>query len=168
MVVLAGQKVRASDFRSVRVKSKAAAESVTSSTTLQNDDDLVIPTLEVGKSYSVWAFLAASGAAAGDIKTSWSWAGTATKFSRSCLGPTTGTTDITNTSMRAARHGAATAIPYGLDGSLESLIMEQLTIETVTVAGSLQLQWAQNTSSGTASTLNTTSRILWEEIDVVA
>lgn len=162
---LAGQIVRASDIRTAQVKSKAAAESVTSSTTLQNDDDLSVP-LEVGKSYSVWAFLAVSGATAGDVKTAWSISATVTKSSRSVLGPQTGTTDVTNTAMRAARHGVATAVPFGLDGSAEALIVEQLTIEDVTAAGVAQLQWAQNASSGTATTLNTTSRIVWEQIDL--
>lgn len=164
-MVLAGAKVRASDISRVQSKSKAATESVTSSTTLQDDDDLFFD-MEVGKSYRVELHMAVSGATGGDIKLAWTVGGTVTKTSRSCTGPQLGTTDVLATSMKSSRHGIASSIPYGTDGTNESHIYEAVTIEDVTVAGTLQLQWAQNASSGTATTANTTSRIEWQEIDI--
>lgn len=160
---LAGQKVRASDIITPYVLSKAAAESVTSSTTLQDDDDFVLD-LEAGKSYRVRLFLSASGAAAGDLKAAWATTATITKTARKCLGPQSGTADVTATSMRTTRHGISSSVPYGLDGTNEALVVEELQLEDVTVAGTLTFQWAQNASSGTATTLNATSTMVWSEV----
>lgn len=164
-MVLAGSKARASDIRPVKVISKAVAETVTSSTALQDDDDFSID-LEVGKSYVVRAYLSVTGATGGDVKVAWSNGATVTKSSRHCLGPQTGTTDATNTAMRSTRHGIASSVPYGVDGTNESAVFETLQIEDVTVAGTLTMQWAQNASSGTATTMGTTSRIEWVEVDL--
>lgn len=160
---LAGQIARASDIVTPYALSKAAAESVTSSTTLQDDDDFSLD-LEVGKSYAILLVASVSGATGGDVKFAWSIGATATKTNRKCLGPQTGTTDVTATSMRSSRHGLSSSVPYGLDGTNEALIVEHLLIEDVTVAGTLVLQWAQNASSGTATTLNNTSVMTWSEV----
>ncbi len=167
-MVLAGAKVRASDIRTVQSKSKAATESVTSSTTLQDDDDLFMD-LEAGKSYRVWLILtvASGGAEAADIKTSWTFAGTATKVGRCVWGlgiSSTATDDSAFSKSSGVAIGAS--VSYGIDAGQAAACYESLILEDVTVAGRLQLQWAQVASNATATVLSTTSRVFWEEIDV--
>lgn len=166
-MVLAGEKVRASDIRTVRVISKAGTESVTSSTTLQDDDDLVVA-LEAGKSYRVTLILTVSsgGAEAADIKVAWSFTGTATKAVRSLFGPETAMTDATATLMRWSATALTSSVTYGIDAGAATAIVEDVVLEDLTVAGTLQLQWAQNSSSGTATTLSNSSRIIVEQVDV--
>lgn len=136
---------------------KAATETVTSSTTIQNDDHFVW-TLNPG-TYRVEAFLHASGATAGDIKTAWSFSGTVVNTGRSCFGPQVGTADVSASTVRSSGHGIATEINYGLDAALATVIHEDLYLE-VTVAGTLRLQWAQNGSSGTGTSLSAASRVI--------
>lgn len=156
---LAGQIVKASDIPSVRYESKAAAESVTSSTTVQSDDDLSVSLAE-----GVWrvtAILTATGAAVGDLRVSWTNTGTMTAIGRACHGPGQATTDAAGNANNATRMVATAlgnAMIYGTDGTSSSAIVEDLLIE-VTAEGVLTMQWAQGTSSGTSTTLSTSSRM---------
>lgn len=134
---------------------KAAAESVTSSTTAQNDDDFSVA-LPVGK-YLVWIWLHCTGATAADIKTVWSNTGTMTIL-RSCLGAQTGTADRQATTVTVQGSNSTTEVPYGCDGAGTTVVREELYVD-VTVTGTLTLQWAQNASSGTATNLSTASRM---------
>ena len=166
---LAGQKVRASDIVRLQVISKSATESVNnagSGTTLQNDDELTTAALEVGKSYRIMVHLDVTGAAAADIKGAWSWTGTATKTSRQVMGPQVGTADATVTSMRAAGHGLASAISYGVDGSAASYAFELVRLEEITVAGTLTYQWAQQSGSATNTVMGVRASMEWIEIDL--
>lgn len=158
----AGEFIDADDINKgfTYVIQKAASESVTSSTTLQDDDDLMA-TLPVG-SYEVRVVLTATGGTAGDIKTSWTNTGTMTAV-RSCLGPnlSTSTTDDGGILCKAVTLGSV--VSYGLTSG-NHLILEQLYIE-VTVEGTLQLQWAQNASSGTSTTLSGSSRMFITQVE---
>jgi hypothetical protein len=135
---------------------KAGTETITSSAVLQNDDHFVW-VLPVG-TYRVEAFLHASGAAAGDVQTAWTFSGTVVNTGRSCFGPQLGTADVSATTMRSSGHGVGTAINYGLDAALATVIHEDLYLE-VTVAGTLRLQWAQNASNGTGTAFSAASRV---------
>lgn len=138
---------------------KTATESVTSSTTLQDDDTLFL-TLPPGF-WEVTAWLAVSGAAAGDVKTAWNFSGTSDSLyaARSCLGPAAGTTDTTSSSVVLRAAGQTVQMAYGVDGTGTSAILEELTLK-VTAEGTLTLRWAQNTSSATPTVMNIGSRIL--------
>lgn len=142
---------------------KTVTESVTSSTTLQDDDTLQL-TLPVGF-WRVSALLAVTGAAAGDIKIAWAFTGTATATfgARTCLGPAPGTTDTANSSMFMRAAGQTVQVAYGTDGTGTTAIWEDLTLE-VTAEGVLKLQWAQNTSSGTATVMQIGSRLIARRI----
>jgi hypothetical protein len=166
-MVLAGAKARASDIKPVNAKSKAATETVTASTTFQDDDDLFIE-LEAEKSYRVQLFLTVSsgGDEAADIKVTYTFDGTATKSSRTILGPALGATSAIDTTVRLSATGLTSSAAYGIDAGLAVAIIEDLLLEDLTVAGTLQMQWAQSTSNATGTTLSNTSRIYWQEVDV--
>ena len=163
MPQLAGETILASDIKISRTKNKAIAESVTSSTTLQNDNDFVIP-MEAGKTYEVVLLLHCTGAAAGDIKTGWATTGTITSNGRSIFGPAGTTTTVLDSNMDFSGWNLTDGVTYGLDGSNTAVIKEELSV-TCTVAGNLTLQWAQGTSSGTATTCTTASRIIVTEME---
>lgn len=156
--VYAGQRIRAGDIPLLLVKQKAGTESVTSSTTMQNDDDLFLD-LEPGL-YWVWLIATATGisASAQDIKTTWTTTGTITIIGRGVLGPQEGTTDNSNTAMRHQALSGSSSPSFGMT-TTATAINEWLLVEC-TVAGRLQLQWAQQTSNGTATTLSASSRLL--------
>jgi hypothetical protein len=135
---------------------KDVSETVTSSTTLQDDDELSV-VLGIG-TWQVEAVLHATGASGGDIKIAWTFSGTQGSPGKWCLGPQLGTTDAFATSAKMTTAGFSTAVAYGTDGTEESAILEKMLCE-VTASGTLQLQWAQNASSGTATTLLVGSRI---------
>lgn len=151
---------------------KSADESVTSSTTLQDDNELLI-SLAAGKTYCIEAFILASGAAAGDIKIAWARTGTLNHTgARFCEGPGANTTDVTAAAAAATTVGVTranggnaltTANSYGVDGAAVSAIREQFVIQSA-VTGTLTLQWAQNASSGTATLVRAGS---WLKVTVV-
>lgn len=160
----AGDLVRASDINIPTYLSKSASESVTSSTTLQDDDHL-FTTLAVG-TYWVDLVLTATGGA-GDIKTAWTNTGTMSVVGRSVLGPTVAETDVSVAEMNSRGVTFTSNQSFATDGTNSSAIFERLLID-VTVEGSLQLQWAQAASSGTATTLSTSSRMLIIKVEAAA
>lgn len=141
---------------------KSANESVTSSTTLQNDDQLAV-TLGVG-TWRVEAYLHATGSLGGDIRTAWTFAGTTSSVGRSCQGPNQSMTDRTNTTMRSSASALADHMLYGTDGVGESVIVEDLLL-VVTGSGVLTLQWAQEATSVTATVVWAGSRLYATRVD---
>jgi hypothetical protein len=133
---------------------KTADESVTSSTTIQDDDHLLFAI----RASEVWQFelsLQVTGAAAGD-------------FRFQVVGPTSYT-------VRYGYHALATAAA-SVEGDLRSQVSNEsggdltvgmvaatylVTVQGIMVnstnAGNLKLQWAQGTSSGTATTVKVDS-----------
>lgn len=167
---LAGETVRASHYPKVRVIKKAANESVTSSTTFQDDADFTV-TLDAGKTYKIETYLSVSGATAGDIKITWVLTGGVAQLSaRHCKGPSVGTADVTATTMRDSVHNLTTlTIAYGTDNTTNSSIFEDFLVETTTAnaSGTLTMQWAQNASSATATTISGSSYMVITEIDLL-
>ena len=167
-MVNAGDLFRATDIPALTTYIiKAASEPLTSNTTLQDDDDIVW-SLEASKVYKVELHAGDTGATGGDVKLAWAVTGGAAIFgTRSCIGPATATTDATDTNVRSTRQALTTAVPYGTDGTNTSSVRETFIIETTTAgtAGTLKLQWAQNASSGTATTLTTSTMCFLTEIE---
>lgn len=166
-MVLAGADILASDVFITRYIRKQATEAVTSSVTLQDDDELMVA-LAIGNWHVRLIASANSGSSTPNIKIAWTFSGTATT-QRHVLGPGLATTDNTaNTTaagsgiMRQTAHGLTTAIPYGLTTSAS--IREDILLE-VTVAGTLQLQWAQNTSNATATNVTGASFLLIDKLE---
>lgn len=139
---------------------KQGAESVTSSTTFQNDDELFV-SLTAGRSYLVRCALIVNGATGGDIKTAWTTTGTITLTGqRICQGPGVSTTTAADTTAVMLMTNALTnTLIYGTDGSLHNGVMEEFMV-SCTVSGVLTLQWAQNASSGTATIVGAGSWII--------
>lgn len=139
---------------------KGASESVTSSTTFQNDDELAIP-MVAGRTYAVKCCLIVNGATAGDIKTAWTTSGTITLAGQRVVqGPGVSVVSAADTTAVMLMTSALTnTVTYGTDGALHNGIVEEFIV-TCTVSGTLTLQWAQATSSGTATTVGSGSWIL--------
>jgi hypothetical protein len=166
---LAGELVRASNYPKVRVIKKVATENVTSSTTFQNDDDFSV-SLEAEKVYRIQVYLAVSGAQAGDIKVMWVMTGGVAQYTgRHCRGPATGSTDNTTTTMRMTTASMGASIPYGCDAATNGSVHEDMLVETTTAgtAGTLTMQWAQNASNATATSVGAASFMVVEEVDEI-
>lgn len=167
MVQLAGEFILAEDIVPVRYFRKTATESVTSSTTMQDDDDLAGIPLSPNKTYHVEFYGAAAGAVGGDIKIGWVLGGGAAQLTgRAVIAPQIGMTDITNTAVRMARNNLGTVIAYGTEAN-PGLIFEAFIIETTTsgLAGTLTMQWAQNASSATPTQLTTSTYLIVTEVE---
>lgn len=157
----AGEIVDAGDIIVPRFLKKAATESVTSSTTMQDDDDLTAE-LSPG-TWRVQLWLTATGSTAGDIKVTWTNTGTMSVLARSCLGPNMSTTSNLDGGILLAATTFTASVEYGLSAANHA-IHEDLLIN-VTVTGSIQLRWAQVASSGTSTTLSTSSRMYITQVE---
>ncbi len=130
---------------------KSADESVTSSTTLQNDNELLFA---VGAS-ETWVFtlcIFATAATASDLKmdiTVPSGANVSWLHSRS-FGSTSGFPVF-----NAHESGGAGAVSYDAEAKRGTMIFG--TVVNSTNAGNVQLRWAQNSSGGTATTVHARS-----------
>lgn len=156
---VAGQLIRASDIVHTEFIYKAVTQGVTSSTVLVNDNDFLV-TLPVGQSRV--EFIGNStgiSTGAGDLKIAWTFSGTlGTSFGRYGTGPAPGSVDPTNTSVSSTARSLATTIIYGTIDTPTVGFKEDLYLD-VTVAGVLQLQFAQGTSAATASNMSAGSRM---------
>ena len=167
-IPLAGQLVRASHYPKTKVIKKNAQESVTSSTTFQDDDDFVV-TLEASRLYLVRLLLAAAGATAGDIKLDWTvTGGVAQLTTRHCRGMATAQTNATDTTVRTVTYDLTTAVAYGVETTNGS-IRETFLVETIVAAasGTLTLRWAQFVSNATATTVSANSFMLIDELEEI-
>lgn len=135
------------DHEGIKLVRKTADESVTSSTTLQNDTHLLFAVA----ANEVWlfeAFLAVEGSDAGDFKLAFKvpsgatliWAAHGVR-----TGATTATDDI-NAIVIEVDDSPAT---YGSAAASDVGIFVKGTIVNGANAGDLQLRWAQATSDGT-------------------
>ena len=168
MTQLAGEDILASDIKIPKYIPKSGAESVTSSATLQDDDDFVV-SLTPGD-YRIQLYLHWSGASvgsgAGDIQTAWSTTGTITLLGRGVIGGGTSFASVVDMTVRMQGLAIGTACSFQGNASNSNLLIEDLLI-TVTATGNLQFQWAQATSSGTATTVQTASRMYITEMEAV-
>lgn len=155
-MVLAGERIRAGDFAGKTYVRKGTTESVTSSTTVQNDDQLVVA-LAVG-TWEVEFFLAVTGASGGDVRTAYTNTGTMSFLGRFCSGAGATTGDIADGTLQSTVRSITTEVVYGLTSTTTQMFIRERILVEVTVAGNLQLQWAQGTSSGTATVMNTSSQ----------
>jgi hypothetical protein len=168
VVQYAGSIVRSSHVILPRYIRKNVTESLASNTAMQNDDDINAVPMPAGKFFNVQFFAAFTGASGGDIKFSWNATGGLTPMtSRLCQGPTTGMTDTLNTAMRSSRHNMATEVPYGVEATASCGAYESFMCETSTsgTTGWLTLQWAQATSSTTATQLTSSTFCVITECD---
>jgi hypothetical protein len=141
----------------MKVLYKSSAENRTSTTTVSSDANMYV-TLAVGY-WRVQLYAFASGDPAGDLRTAWTFSGgSGTGTSRACIGPSISATALDTTSGRFAGMGLGTLAAYGVVSGATAAIYEDLFMN-VTSSGTLSLQWAQNTSSSTATTLSTATHM---------
>lgn len=129
---------------------KAATESVTSSTTFQDDDELLFA-VAASEGWGFLAVLFVDGAEAGDIDltfegpagSSGTWGG---------AGPTSGTTADSNTSSRYSASALGASKIYGTRTSATPMaILAGGSVANGATPGSLKLRWTQGASNGTAT-----------------
>ena len=162
-MALAGENIDAADINALQrfYAIKVADESVTSSTTPQNDDDLSA-VLDVGV-WEVHAYLSAfSASVTPGIRFGWNTSGTMTCLGRQMNGPALTATNTLGPDSKPRYSGNqsfAQAI-FGMDGSAITCFYDHLIVD-VDVAGTLVLQWAQGASNGTASTMKAGSSMTW-------
>lgn len=134
-------------------KHKTADESVTSSTTFQDDDHLVLP-YAAGTTYILEGWLPQEGPTAGDWKMQFTFTGgTVTRFDFSSFGLGDGATAAEGNYKGVAQLGATTSPSAGAtQGTITSnwtpILLHGLLITSG--AGTLTLQWAQNASNASA------------------
>ena len=131
-------------------KRRTADQSVTSSTALTNDDTLVVPVVASGV-YEVQWDLKIDGNAAGDFKYAFTGPASAT-MTWSSSGQAVGATASTDAYSIQDATAIGTNITHGTIASGTPTHVRGNGILVVSVtAGNLQLQFAQGTSSGTAT-----------------
>ncbi len=128
----------------VQLVRKSADESVTSSTTLQNDNHLLLPVV-ANATYDLFLLCVFSGSTTGDIKFAWSVpSGTVLRW-----GDQTGFSGLaTDTDVYSAQ-GSGTQVCFQI----------WATVVTSSTAGNVQFQWAQNTSDATATIVRANSHL---------
>ena len=158
VAIPAGAKVRASVLNaSLPIIGRALNDvSVTSSTTLVNADTGLAIALEADSIYLWDAYIAYDAGATGDLKLAWTvpasttghWCG---------WGLSTATTGSIGdmVAIRAAGYGSGNTLSFGGSASFSGFLALQARgyIDTAATAGTLQLQFAQNTSNATATIL---------------
>lgn len=161
--ISAGQRITASLLTSMLpiTVSKPIDESVTSSTVLQNDDDLVLA-VSANATYVMDGYIMASGAGVGtgDLKIDFTIPSGAT-MKYTSFGVTTASPAV---QYEATVNANSTARAIGTNGSTDMGSAIQAVITVGSTAGSVQLRWAQNTSSGTATILRATSYLRFTRI----
>jgi hypothetical protein len=142
---------------------KTADETVTSSTTLQNDDHLVFA-VDANSVYSIeMVLIVSAGNTTADYKFAWTFPSGTTMF--------WGMVSEGGTMWQAGNHltgpaalgTEATTITASSDNIITGKLFKGVVIVSST-AGNMQLQWAQNTSDGSGSVVKTNSHIRYRKI----
>jgi len=151
-----GQVLNASDCNNWFVplaSIKTADQSVTSSTTVVNDSELVL-SIAANVSYKFDCFLEFEGGAFGTADMKWTWVVPASAFLRYTWqgfaiggGANAGEVHQATDVVASSSNGA---------GNLRGVSMQGTLVVGVN-AGTLQLKWAQNTSSATTTTMHAQS-----------
>jgi hypothetical protein len=159
-LIAAGGRITADEIQQVAPLAviKGSDETVTSSTTLQNDNEL-FASLDANATYIFILYLAFEGntQGSGDLKTGWTLPSGATmRFGAPHINSTGSTvldTTYTESSFPTSRTNTSTVL-LGMT--------ETGTVTVGNTAGTMQLQWAQNTSNGTGTIVHAGSMLaLW-------
>lgn len=136
---------------------KASDTTITSSTTLTDDPELSVA-VAASTIYKIHAVLYLFGASAGDFKGVLTWpSGTCLSFGG--FGLTTGSVGAsTAADIDAQAFGSDATSPsgtrsFGVPDTNGAMVTLEATISVSTTPGNIVLQWAQNASSGTGTTV---------------
>lgn len=136
---------------------KVSDESVTSSTTLQDDNDLTF-SVEASSVYIYelslsYIGVSDGGTAAGGLKTAWSVPASSAGTRHVTGTHTTGSNIVpSDDNARNSSHGLTTVVGHATSATGGVVFDRGLLITSVT-AGTFKLQWAQVTSNATATTI---------------
>lgn len=123
---------------------KPTDQTLTASTTLQNDSALLTPTLSPNSTWEVMALIAYDDSTTGDFKIGWAHpTGSTFVWSGAAAGTGASTAPV---NLGGAINGVTSSGIYGGVGAGTQIPVLVQGILTVTTAGVLQLQWAQNAS----------------------
>lgn len=148
-----------SAIKSVIAKYKTARESITSSATLQDDDDFQF-SLEANKTYVINGFMAISAGAAGGFKWVFSVpSGASGRINFSC-GASQAAVNVADTDITVGA-GATAAIGITSTGQ-KVYCFGYVTISST--SGNVIFRWAQNSSNGTATYIERGSVMTLTEI----
>lgn len=139
---------------------KTADESVTSSTALQNDNELLYSIADTGTYlFDLYVFATSAANAAGDINIGFSFPTGTLHFAST--GADTGiASGNTSTGQWAALLSATSGVTTGGYGlSTSNLMIHVHGILIATATGTLQFMWAQNSSNANASTVKAGSHM---------
>ncbi len=143
------------------VITKASDESVASSTTLQDDDELLF-TATSGKAFefeSVILYICPTGAGVPDIKTQYAEDSTTTRGSYTVVGLSTADAQITPTYFATATGSNPT---FGTDSTLRMLWFRGTHVGA---GGSLKFRWAQNNSNVGSVTVKAGSVLRYRQLN---
>lgn len=162
MPVLAGDVLTAHGYNlgKPRYAWKTVSESVTSSIVDQLDDELFLP-VEPYSIYLVLGCYSVTSSTTGDIRLGYS-VPTRAQGRRHNVGLAAGATSTAG-NMRISVHGWSTAVTYGATTTAVSII-EEGVLYTEDVGGLLHMQWAQNVSDATATTVGTRSFLMARKV----
>ncbi len=165
MPQLAGEDILASDINEAipTYIVKAGSETVNNSATLQNDNDLVVA-LPVGVFRIEAVIHYTSSGTTADFSAAWTTTGTMTSLGRSILGPGQGMTVLTDMNVRFQGLAIGTGSDVGGNGTSSNVYMEDMLLE-VTVAGTLQFQWAQRVATAVDTILTSASRMFITKVE---
>jgi len=141
------------------IKFKTANETVTSSTTLQDDDHLTGFSLTAGKWYRLRGNLHVTAAAAGALKIQVIFTN-AIQFARQYILYTSGASTISSSASTSTT--MAHSFPGVTNTGVDIDIKFQANAST---GGTFKLQWAQNTSDGTGTVLYSGSYLELAQLD---
>lgn len=137
-------------FTQQQVAIKAATESVTSSTTLQDDNELFF-TVQANTNYWFDGFLITDGAVGGDIKLAMFLPSGTIRWLTSGL-DVAATATLADVNRRGILTGTATGADVGtIAAATSSIIPPSGIVRVGATGGTAKLQWAQNASSVTAT-----------------
>jgi hypothetical protein len=142
---------------------KTANESVTSSTVMQNDDELFVSVV-ANSVYEVSGYLRFDGATAADVDLQFTGPAGATfsaGVNRLSSAAATTSDDVTD-----SLEDLSTAVAHGCLGvGVPSIVMVQGILIVAGTAGTFRLQWCQHASSATASRCLTRSYITLRRVE---
>jgi hypothetical protein len=149
----------------IRYVKKASNETVNNSTTLQNDDSLVV-SLEASSVFEILAVIHCTGDSGADIKTDWTITGGVTFLNKkaTCGASDVGTDALYDIKGTFLSQPYNTVRNYGTSTS-ESSFIERFLVQTTTI-GTLQFRWAQTTAVASDTIVTSDSYIKITKIEI--
>lgn len=166
----AGQRLTAALLTSMQTQEvvKVANETVTSSTTLQDDDELTFPVV-ANASYDIEFCIRFAGLNAAGLKTAWS-VPSGTSGLKLVSGPGSANATEANantTEMRWAVHATSTVVNYTdprNSASSQTFAVERSRLDIAATPGDVTLQWAQLASNGTGTVVALGSYVRYRRV----